>query len=219
MIPIKTENYSDDAPIVNYMLIAVNVVIFLYMTTLITPQLYIFFDQYSLIPALVTQGQNLKTFITAMFLHGDWMHLIGNMWFLHIFGNNVEAHFGKVKYILFYVICGVLGSAAQIAIDPTSTIYNLGASGAISGVLGAYLVYFPHARVEIIVPFSMYGNRGIIPAHTMLWYWIFYQFLFGFGSLGSSGGGVAFFAHIGGFFAGYGIARWLQGQEWNERFK
>jgi membrane associated rhomboid family serine protease len=134
-----------------------------------------------------------------MFLHGSWMHLIGNMLYLWIFGNNIEDVMGSVKFVMFYLLCGAIASLSHALTDPISTVPMVGASGAISGVLGAYLLLFPHARVLLFAPLI---GTTYVPAGIVLGFWFVMQILSGGASLGSQGGGVAFFAHIGGFVAG-----------------
>jgi membrane associated rhomboid family serine protease len=140
-----------------------------------------------------------------MFLHGGWMHIIGNMWFLWVYGDNVEDALGHGKYLLFYLLCGVIASVTQYAINPDSQIPTLGASGAIAGVMGAYLIKFPHARILTLIPIIIFWTTIEIPASIILVYWFILQFFSGIGSVGysqASQGGVAFFAHVGGFIAG-----------------
>jgi len=148
-------------------------------------------------------GQALQTLFTSMFLHGGIGHILGNMMFLNIFGDNLEDRLGHIKYLIFYLLCGLAASALQIIIDPGSQIPNLGASGAIAGLMGGYLVLFPTHKIDVLIPFFGFFNRSTVPAFTMLFYWIFFQFLSGFGQLGTAeSGGIAYFAHIGGFLAG-----------------
>jgi membrane associated rhomboid family serine protease len=143
-----------------------------------------------------------------MFLHGGWLHLIGNMLYLWIFGNNIEDRLGALGFIAFYVAGGAAAALAQVAIDPTSEVPLVGASGAISAVLGAYLVFFPHARVLTLVFLGFFYQLLQVPALLVLGFWFVLQLIEGVGSLGAStmAGGVAFFAHIGGFAAGVGVA-------------
>jgi membrane associated rhomboid family serine protease len=147
-------------------------------------------------------GPQFLHLITSMFLHGSWMHLIGNMWFLWIFGNNVEDSMGRIRFLLFYVICGLSAALLQTFITPDSNIPMVGASGAISGVMGAYLVLYPRVRVFAMVPLGFLLTSVALPAWAMLLYWMFIQFVGGLQAIGSSEGGVAFWAHVGGFAAG-----------------
>jgi membrane associated rhomboid family serine protease len=146
-----------------------------------------------------TQAENV---FTSMFLHGSWMHLIGNMWFLWLFGNNIEDSMTRPRFIIFYLACGVAAALAQVFADPDSAIPMVGASGAISGVMGAYLVLFPRVRVFTFVPLGFFMTSMALPAWVMLIYWMVLQVVGGLGSIGADGGGVAFWAHGGGFLAG-----------------
>jgi len=142
--------------------------------------------------------------LTSMFLHGSWMHIVGNMWFFWIFGNNIEDSMGRVRFAAFYLMCGTAAALAQVAMDPASAVPVVGASGAISGVMGAYLVLYPRVRVYTLVPLGFFLTTIALPAWAMLGYWIVLQFLGGLPELaGAQGnGGVAFWAHIGGFGVG-----------------
>ena len=142
------------------------------------------------------------TLLTSMFLHGGWMHLIGNMWFLWIFGNNVEDSMGHARFALFYLLCGLAAAALQIASQPASGVPMVGASGAIGGVMGAYVVLYPRVRIHTGVFLGFYFARFSVPAVVMLGYWFLLQLLGGASSLGRAGSGVAFWAHVGGFAAG-----------------
>jgi len=144
------------------------------------------------------------TAVTSMFLHGGWFHLLGNMWFLWVFGNNIEDAMGHGRFIGFYLLCGLLAAAAQVAGDPSSPVPMVGASGAISGVMGAYLVLYPRVRVHTLVFLGIFLTRVTLPAWIMLVYWVFLQFVGSLPGLAGAqgGGGVAFMAHLGGFFAG-----------------
>jgi membrane associated rhomboid family serine protease len=142
------------------------------------------------------------TTITSMFLHGGWMHIIGNMWFLWIFGNNVEDSMGHVRFAIFYLLCGLAAAMVQVALSPDSAIPMVGASGAIGGVMGAYILLYPRVHVHMLVVLGFFVTTIAVPAVLMLGYWILVQLLSGFGSLGAQGGGVAFWAHVGGFVAG-----------------
>ena len=142
------------------------------------------------------------TVLTSMFLHGGWLHIIGNMWFLWIFGNNVEDVMGPARFVVFYLLCGVAAAAAQTAANPESVAPMVGASGAIGGVMGAYILLFPRVHVHLLIVFGFYVTTIAVPAIFMLGYWFLIQLLSGFLSAGADGGGVAFWAHVGGFFAG-----------------
>jgi membrane associated rhomboid family serine protease len=142
------------------------------------------------------------TVVTSMFMHGGWLHLIGNMWFLYIFGDNVEDSMGRFRFAVFYLVCGAAAAAAQIAIAPASPVPMVGASGAIGGVMGAYVVLYPRVRVHLLVFLGIIITTIAVPAIFMLGYWLLLQLLGGAQSLGQDGGGVAFWAHVGGFAAG-----------------
>ena len=146
-------------------------------------------------------GRQYSNVLTSMFLHGGWMHLIGNMWFLWLFGNNIEDSMTRPRYIVFYLLCGVAAALAQVFADPDSRAPMVGASGAISGVMGGYLVLFPRVRVFTFIPLGFYMTSAALPAWAMLLYWMAIQFFGGLSSVGAQGG-VAFWAHIGGFVAG-----------------
>jgi membrane associated rhomboid family serine protease len=166
--------------------------------------------QYAVIPAELLRGEDLPpavpvplwlTVLTSMFLHGGLLHLLGNMLYLWIFGDNVEDAMGPIRFLIFYIVCGAAAALAQIAVDPGSAIPFIGASGAIAGVLAAYFMLFPYARVLTLVPIFFFLRLIPIPAVFLLGFWFLLQVINGAGSLGS-GGGVAWFAHIGGFVAG-----------------
>lgn len=214
--PIGDDNTERrTTPFVNYTLIAINVLVFLYQLGHEE-----FTLGYSVVPAEITQGHDIYgavrgvkgltlapspspiylTILSAMFMHGGWLHLGGNMLYLWIFGDNVEDRMGHLKYLIFYLLCGVLATATHIFFAPNSMIPSLGASGAIAGVLGAYLVLFPRQGVRVI----QWGMITELPALLVIGLWGLLQFISGFGSLGKGGasGGVAFMAHVGGFVAG-----------------
>jgi membrane associated rhomboid family serine protease len=144
------------------------------------------------------------TVVTSVFLHGGWFHLIGNMWFLWVFGNNIEDAMGPGRFVAFYLFCGVIAAAAQILVQPGSPVPMVGASGAISGIMGAYLVLYPTARVHMLVVLFVFITRVTVPAYIMLLYWVVLQAIGGLPTMAgaTTGGGVAFLAHLGGFFAG-----------------
>jgi membrane associated rhomboid family serine protease len=142
------------------------------------------------------------TLVTHMFLHGGWFHIIGNMWFLWVFGDNVEDAMGPVRFLMFYLLCGLAAAATQIMTDPAAAIPMVGASGAIGGVMGAYARLYPHARIQTLIFLGFYVTTVAVPAIGMLGYWFFIQLAGGFPALQGAGGGVAFWAHIGGFLAG-----------------
>ena len=148
-------------------------------------------------------GRQVSHLFTHMFLHGSWMHLLGNMWFLWLFGNNVEDSMGRLRFIVFYLFCGLAAATGQILTSPNSAVPMVGASGAISGVMGAYLVLYPNVRVYTLVPLGFFITSMALPAWVMLGYWFLIQFVSGLVAVGGEiGGGVAFWAHVGGFVAG-----------------
>ncbi len=148
-------------------------------------------------------GRQVANVITSMFLHGSWMHLLGNMWFLWLFGNNIEDSMTRPRFVAFYLLAGLAAALTQVAAQPASEVPMVGASGAISGVMGAYLVLFPRVRVHTMVPLGFFLHSMALPAWAMLIYWAFLQFAGGLTSVGSEQtGGVAFWAHLGGFVAG-----------------
>jgi rhomboid family protein len=147
-------------------------------------------------------GRQASHLLTSMFLHGSWMHLLGNMWFLWIFGDNVEDSMTRPRFLAFYLLCGLAAAFAQVLASPDSAVPMVGASGAISGVMGAYLLLYPRVRVFLLVPIGFLLTSIALPAWMMLLYWIGLQVLSGLAATGESGGGVAFWAHVGGFVAG-----------------
>jgi membrane associated rhomboid family serine protease len=160
------------------------------------------FDMGSGAYCVLTGDAGWYTLLTHMFLHGSWMHIIGNMWFMWIFGNNVEDSMGHVRFALFYVLSGLAAAAAQMLSDPASGIPMVGASGAIGGVMGAYILLYPRVRVHMLIWLGFYVTTVAIPAVWMLGYWLMLQVIGGITSIGAQGGGVAFWAHVGGFVAG-----------------
>lgn len=215
MIPLHDDNPTEITPIVTVSLIAACVAVFLYQVSLPAGPGEAFIYAYGAIPAVVFGHASLPqevtavppslSLLTSMFLHGGWMHLIGNMLYLWIFGNNVEDVMGHVRFAIFYMTCGVLAAVSHALTDPSSTIPMVGASGAISGVLGAYLLLFPRAQVLVLIPLGLFSRMMYVPAGFVLGFWFVLQALSGWLSLGQQGGGVAFFAHIGGFLAGMAL--------------
>jgi membrane associated rhomboid family serine protease len=212
MFPIGDDDTSlRTTPVVTYGLIAANVLFFL--VELNGGDRFI--QDWAFIPSRFTHDPtgNMPTLFTAMFMHGGWMHLFGNMLYLYIFGDNVEDRFGHFGFFAFYVVCGIAATFAQYYFNAGSNIPNVGASGAIAGVLGAYILMFPHARVDVLV------IRQIIslPAIAVIGFWIVLQLFSGFGSIGRTDetadvGGVAYMAHVGGFVAGLVLAFLLGGR-------
>jgi membrane associated rhomboid family serine protease len=202
MIPLRSSEPHYTRPTVNLVLIAINAVVFLYELTLGNGyRLNHFIDHYGIVP----DHLNIASIFTSMFIHGGWLHILGNMWFLWVFGRGVEDILGHAKYLLFYLVCGVAAAIAHVLINAGSTVPTIGASGAIAGVMGAYLVTFPRARVVTLVFILIFITTVDIPAAFLLLYWFAIQFFNGVGSVGysqASQGDVAWFAHVGGFITG-----------------
>lgn len=201
MIPLRDSQPSQATPFVTIGLIAANVLVFLYQMSLDRFSLNHLIMEFGTVPGNV----HLTSLVTSMFLHGGWLHLIGNMWFLWIYGDNVEDILGPWKYLLFYLTCGVAAAGLHVALSAGSRVPTIGASGAIAGVMGAYLVKFPRARIKTLVFLFVFVTVVEIPAVVILLYWFAIQLFSGIGSIGYSQvsqGGVAWFAHVGGFVAG-----------------
>ncbi len=212
MIPLRDENPIRSTPWVTLALIAANVGVFIYETTLGPAGLDAFWTTWSIVPSRLLADplslHEVATVFTSMFMHGGWLHLIGNMLYLWIFGNNIEDRLGAGRFIAFYLISGVVGAAAQIVIAPESTIPMLGASGAIAGVLAAYLLLYPRASIVTIIPVFFFVEVARVPAYLVIGFWFILQLGNGLAGLGASTttGGTAWFAHIGGFAAGLVLA-------------
>jgi membrane associated rhomboid family serine protease len=221
MFPIDDDNPTRITPYVTYALIALNVLIFIYELTFTEQGLTKFFYQWAVVPAQLTgvvtgiplpiltvEPPEILTLITAQFLHAGFAHIAGNMLFLWIFGNNVEDQLGHVKFLLFYLACGVLASLAQWYFSQGSQLPSLGASGAIAGVMGAYIIRFPKVIVKTVIPIGIFPIVTNIPAYFYLGIWFFQQALYSFATLapktnvGMENGGVAYWAHAGGFVFG-----------------
>jgi membrane associated rhomboid family serine protease len=201
MFPIRDTQPSYSRPVTITLLIALNVLVFLYEFSLDPYSRNHFISVYGLIPVRF----HLYAVVTSMFLHGGWMHIIGNMWFLWIFGDNIEDVMGHGKFLAFYLVCGVVAGLTQTLFNADSRVPMVGASGAIAGVMGAYLIKFPHARIVTLVFIFIFFTTIEVPAVLMLLYWFAIQLFSGFGSIGYSHisqGGTAWFAHVGGFIAG-----------------
>ena len=217
MIPLKDRNPRTTAPVVTVALIVANTAAFLYELTMPERVENAFLMSYALIPDRVTHllaGSHVSLqaaglpFLTSMFLHGGWLHLIGNMWFLWVFGDNVEDRLGHISYLFFYLFCGFGAGLAHVMMNLGSSAPTVGASGAISGILGAYLVLYPGAKVLTLVPLIFIWFTVDLPAFVILGYWFAIQFLSGIGSVGAkAGGGVAYWAHIGGFVLGVAMVK------------
>ncbi|MFQ5580639.1 MAG: rhomboid family intramembrane serine protease [Nitrospiria bacterium] len=211
MIPIKADLPTHTFPLVTIFIISINIFVFLYEISLgaSSEQFILTFGAIPFnlthIATLFTVGEPVspvfKSMITSMFLHGDLWHVGGNMLYLWIFGNNIEDEVGHLRFIFFYLLCGVVAVSSHAVVNPTSQVPMIGASGAVSGVLGAYLICFPTARILTLVPLGFFVHMIRIPAIIVLGFWIVAQFTNGIFSL-QAGGGVAWFAHIGGFIAG-----------------
>ncbi|NUO07795.1 MAG: rhomboid family intramembrane serine protease [Candidatus Brocadia sp.] len=211
MIPIRDRNPSGSFPLVTVSLILVNVLVFLFELSLGT-RLDSFLFQFGIVPIKVIYsadipGSNFANtyfpFLSYMFLHGGFVHLIGNMWFLWIFGDNIEDRLGRIQFILFYFICGIGSAIVHVYFNRQSGIPCVGASGAIAGVLGAYMVTFPRARVLVVLPLFIIWQIIELPAIFVLGFWFLIQFFTGAATISSAhGGGVAWWAHIGGFVLG-----------------
>lgn len=208
MIPLRDENPTKTFPFVTIIIIAINILVFIYELSL-GRQLESKIGQFALIPYNVTHLVNitsLSTLITSLFFHAGLAHIIGNMLYLWVFGNNIEDRLGHARFIFFYLFCGIVASFGHILTALNSKIPVIGASGAVSGVLGAYLLLYPKAKVLVLIPFFYIWRIAKVPAMWFLLFWIFLQFIYGAGSLALSDeparGGIAWFAHIAGFFAG-----------------
>ncbi|HEX9615230.1 MAG TPA: rhomboid family intramembrane serine protease [Bacteroidota bacterium] len=211
MIPLRDHNPTRKRPYVNFGLVLVNILVFLYEVSLgsgVEPVYY----KLGVVPRDVMSAfaeyryvEGIIPFVTLMFLHGGWLHLGGNMLYLWIFGDNVEDKLGHTRYFVFYALCGLAAGILHVVLDPSSGIPTVGASGAISGVLGAYLVMFPRAKVLTLIPVFVFLQVAELPALLVLGFWFVIQFFNGLVSLGyetAGMGGVAWWAHIGGFLAG-----------------
>ncbi|MBN1884189.1 MAG: rhomboid family intramembrane serine protease [Candidatus Krumholzibacteriota bacterium] len=243
-LPLKDINPTRRTPFVTIALIAINVLVYLYMRSLGSVGYNSVVASLGATPFEITHWTDLVglrigggmthqegpaviglTLLTSMFMHGGLLHLASNMLYLWIFGNNVEDILGPTKYILFYLLCGLAAHALHILSDPSSTIPTIGASGAIAGILGAYLVAFPHARVLTLMFLFIFIRLTVVPAYVIIVFWFVIQLFYGIASLGEmQGGGVAWFAHIGGFIGGIVLVylfagdtiRWLRRGGWVE---
>jgi len=210
MFPLSDDTHRVNNPVITYLIILISVAVFGWQFTSGVFEQYIV--AYGFIPRFFsfTDPSTYWQIFTSMFMHGGFFHIISNLWFLHIFGDNVEDHMGHVRYLLFYLAAGIVATLVQYALDPGSQLPLIGASGAISGVAGAYAVWFHDSRVKTLVAVFYYISIIRIPAYIVLGYWFVLQVFSGLGSLASVGtdvGGVAFMAHIGGFVFGYVFAK------------
>ncbi|MEO8452564.1 MAG: rhomboid family intramembrane serine protease [Gemmatimonadota bacterium] len=224
MFPYKDDNPTLSTPVVTFLLIGLNVLVWILVQGMGTePRLSASVCELGFIPGEVLHrlapgtlvsgsgqldcvtggGRSGATLLTSMFLHGGWLHLIGNMWFMWVFGNNVEDSMGRVRFFMFYVVCGLIAALTQALVNPNSAIPMVGASGAISGVMGAYIVLYPRVRVHMFIFLGFIFFRTAVPAYLMLGYWFLLQIIGTLPQLArEEGGGVAFWAHTGGFLAG-----------------
>jgi len=230
MFPYKDDNPTELPPIVTVAIIAANVLVWLFIQGMGSPETLVrSVCDLGLVPGELLQtakpgsgvelapglfcvvgAPHYTTILTSMFTHGGWLHLIGNMVFLWVFGNNIEDVMGHGRFIVFYLLCGVVAAGAQMLVGPNSVVPMVGASGAISGVLGAYLLLYPRVRVHTLLFFGFYVTTVALPAYVMLGYWAVLQLLGGLVSLsGIDQGGTAFFAHIGGFATGLLLIRFF----------
>ena len=208
MLPIRDLNPRRRFPILVFLLIAVNALVFFWEMTLSVPELEEAFRDLAVVPDLISDNpfslESILDVIRSMFMHGGYEHILGNMLYLYLFGDNIEDRFGRILFLVLYFLSGFVAVAAQVAIDPDSMTPMVGASGAIAGVLGSYLVLFPTVKVQGIIPIGRMAGLQEWPAFVVLGMWFILQLLSGIASLGAdyAEGGVAFFAHIGGFLAG-----------------
>ncbi|MGI8893751.1 MAG: rhomboid family intramembrane serine protease [Bacteroidia bacterium] len=209
MIPIGDDKlHGARTPFLCWIFIAVNVFAFFHELSMSDEELNAFILEYGVIPVDILNGENYKSLITSMFLHGGWMHLIGNMLFLYVFGDNIEAVKGHAGFLVFYILGGLAGSFAHIFFSPESTIPSIGASGAISALLGAYLVWFPGSKIKMLVPIIFFITFRV-NAFIFLFIWAAMQLFYGMASIGAESAqtaGVAYWAHIGGFAFGLLVA-------------
>jgi membrane associated rhomboid family serine protease len=216
VVPLRDNNPTQTTPFITYGLIVLNILIFIYEVTLSPPMLQGFFQSFAVVPIELTANfvgepgyaSEWYTLITSQFLHGGFLHVAGNMLYLWIFGNNVEDHLGHFKFLIFYLACGVLAALTQWFFASTSDIPSLGASGAIAGVMGAYILKFPKAEILTLIPLGILLTPLRVPAFLFLGFWFVQQAFYGIASLGPStnigmeSGGIAYWAHAGGFVFG-----------------
>ena len=223
MFPIRDDNPQINRPIATYVLIGLNIFAWIFLQGMGGQQLNSSICQFGLIPADLFANASSQldaarscqitsgwfNIVTSMFMHANWMHLIGNMWFLFVFGDNIEDAMGSIRFAIFYLVIGILAALAQVLIDPNSTIPLVGASGAIGGVMGAYIMLYPRVKVHMLVFIFVIK----IPAVAMLGYWLAVQIIGSINTFGMTGGGVAFAAHVGGFISGALLIRYLKDDE------
>jgi membrane associated rhomboid family serine protease len=216
MFPIGDDDVRGaPPPIVTWVLVGLNVLIFLYEISLPRSGLESFISTYGVVPERILSGEQLFSLITSIFLHGGWLHVIGNMVFLAVFGDNIEAILGKLGYLLFYLAGGISASLAHVLLNPGSTAPSLGASGAVAAILGSYVVMFPRSRIRALVIFGFYVTITRVNAVIFLGIWFVMQLFSGVASLGvntAQSGGVAYWAHVGGFVFGLILGFLLRSQ-------
>ena len=239
VLPYKDENPTELTPLITVGIIVLNALAWLFVQGAGAPEpLARSVCQLGLIPGevlgtvppgtAVPLGEGLRcvltaaphwwTLVTSMFMHGGWLHLIGNMWFLWVFGNNIEDSMGHSRFVVFYLLCGVAAAATQILVDPGSRVPMVGASGAISGVMGAYIVLYPRVRVHTLITLGFFLTTVTLPAYVILGYWFVLQLLFGtVGAVAGGQGGVAFWAHVGGFVVGLLLIKLFANADYMER--
>ena len=210
MIPLRDNVRPNIVPFITVALVSANIGVFISELLLSPAQLHAWVGQFGMVPARLNQmvangvldpGALISLF-SSLFLHGGWLHLIGNVWFLWLFGYSVEYCLGHGRFLLFYLACGIIANLTQLAFDPTSTVPVIGASGAVSGILGAYAICFPRAKIQTLLPIFFIFTIIEIPAMLFLGLWFIYQLQSGAASLGMAGSGIAWWAHVGGFLAG-----------------
>jgi len=204
MIPLRSSERTYTTATVTLVIIAINVLVFFYELSLSGWRLNYFIATRGIVP----DHLNIFSLLTSMFIHGGFLHILGNMWFLWVFGRAIEDILGHLKFLVFYLACGLAAGLIHILVNASSPVPTVGASGAIAGVMGAYLIKFPRARIVTLIPIIIFITTVDIPAAFLLLYWFAIQFFSGVGSVGysqASSGDVAWFAHIGGFLAGMGL--------------
>ncbi len=219
MFPIGDDNVRGTGPgIVTIALVLINVAVFIAEVTIFQSGLRELFNEYGVVPAEVLDGEQLYSFLTSLFLHGGWFHLISNVLFLWIFGDNVEAALGKVIFPIFYIVGGIVASLSHVLVSPESTLPSVGASGAIGAILGAYIVMFPRSQVRVLLLYGFFMVIRRITAVLFLGFWFVMQFFSGVASLGAQTaqtGGIAVWAHVGGFVFGLLVGFLFRGRAEN----
>jgi membrane associated rhomboid family serine protease len=217
MLPLRDVIPSRTVPYATVTIIVLNAIAWFFELSMPREQLSEFLQVYGVVPAAFVPS----TLLTSMFLHGSWSHVVGNMWYLWIFGDNVEDRLGHGRFVVFYLLCGIVAALGQMVIDPQSSLPTIGASGAIAGVMGAYFVLYPHSRVLTLIPLIIFWEIIELPAIMLLGFWFLMQ-LFSAGAIAvtasTGGGGVAFMAHVAGFLTGvvgvFAFRKKQQPQEW-----